>query len=204
MRRRGNRHFRRKLLAGVPPDKSSQPAAKPAAPGQFAVGRQSVIRNGPEITSRLRFGRTRPPVSRDKTADFANNADTQGPGQRAAHKCNLKTSSAATVCYSYPRYQRNQRFVIRPSPKARLTADKTKPIKLLRAGGRFTGGCGCDIALSFIFHSKNLSHNAAGVQPIDRATIRDTPGAGKRDKTADFADSADTPGNGQRINVIGS
>ena len=47
-------------------------------------------RNGPEITSRIRFGRTRPPVSRYKTADFANNADTQGHGQRIhGHRINV-------------------------------------------------------------------------------------------------------------------
>ena len=43
---------------------------------------------------------------------------------------------------------------------------------------RLSGGRCCDIALSFIFQSKNPSRNAAGVQPIDCATIRDASGAG--------------------------
>ena len=52
-----------------------------------------------------------------------------------------------------------------PRPEARPAERKTKPNKLLRASDRFSRGLRRDMALRFIFHSKNLSHNAAGIQP---------------------------------------
>ncbi len=52
-----------------------------------------------------------------------------------------------------------------PRPEARPAERKTKPNKLLRASDRFSRGLGRNMASRFIFRSKNLSHNAAEVQP---------------------------------------
>ena len=62
-----------------------------------------------------------------------------------------------------------------PRPEARPATRKTKPNKLLRASDWFSRGLGRNMALRFIFHSRNLFHNAAGVQAIGRATIREPP-----------------------------